>query len=448
MANVLEFFANTRERLQGHGVGAVFARGASGSFGVMALGAVMTLCTNMLLTRVMGVAQYGIYIYILTWINLLVLVCKFGMDTSLVRFVAAYNAKHDWGLFRGIVGHSYKFVMLASFFIGIIAVSVIYLIHDHIGVDRSKTFVIALLLLPVLSLTALRQAILRGLKHVVLAALPDSLIRPLLVTILTGGFYIFSTQQLAATKVMLFTLAAALAAFFIGSIWLVRVLPKKVGRTPSVYARSEWLTVSLPLFFISGMSVLLHQADIIMIGIILNTDQAGIYAVSSRIAGLVAFGLSAINAIAASIISELYSTGQHMLLQKIVTQAARGLFVFTLISSLFLSIYGKLILGFFGAEFVNGYLSLLVLLVGQSVSSLVGSVGLLMTMTGHQKQAAFIIGVGAIANIILNAVLISWLDDMIGAAIATAVTTVLLNLVMLAKVLQKLNINPTVLVRG
>ena len=59
MANVLEFFANTRERLQGHGVGAVFARGASGSFGVMALGAVMTLCTNMLLTRVMGVAQWS-----------------------------------------------------------------------------------------------------------------------------------------------------------------------------------------------------------------------------------------------------------------------------------------------------------------------------------------------------------------------------------------------------
>lgn len=435
------------KRLQGNDIGAILARGASGALFVSVLGAAMAFATNVLLARLMGVTQYGIYIYALTWVNLLALVCKLGMDTSLIRFVAAYNAKSQWGLFRGILGLSVRHVFMASIFIGVSAALVVWFLQDRIGMDQAKSFWLALILLPLLGLTALRGAALRALRHIVQSGLPDNFIRPLLIASLAGLAYLYTQQNLLSTQVMMFNIVGALIAFYIGTIWLFKALPEQLHNIQPVYAGAEWIKVSLPLFFISGMHLILHQTDIIMIGVILDTEQVGFYAVASRIAGLVLFGLTAVNAIVAPMISELYSTGQYQKLQKMITLAARGIFVITLVVSLSLVILGEYILGLFGDEFVAGYMALLILLVGQAINALAGSVGFLMTMTGHQNKAAQILGVSAIINIILNVILISRFG-VIGAAIATAVSTALWNILMLGYIWRRLNFNPTIFAKG
>jgi len=434
------------KKLNGSGIGAVLAKGAGGAFVVMVLGAVMAFGSNVLLARLMGVTQYGIYIYVLTWINLLALVCKLGMTTSLLRFVAAYNANAEWGLFRGVLGHSMKYVSVASILIGLVTAALIWILHDSIGLDQARTFWLALLLLPLLALTGLRSATLRALKHVVKAALPDSFFRPLLIIVLASISFLYTRNDLSAVQVMLFNVIALLIALYIGTVWLIKVLPSELRDIPPVYSEREWLKVSLPLFLMSAMSLVLHQSDIIMVGIMLDTEHAGIYAVAVRISELVIFGLTAVNAIAVPMISELYSTGKHLELQRMITLAARGIFVFILIGCAVLLTLGEYVLGLFGEEFVTAYVPLLILLAGQSVNALAGSVGFLMTMTGHQNQAAWIIGVSALINIILNIILIP-MFGIIGAAIATAGTTVLWNGLMLVYVLRNLNINPTILAR-
>ncbi len=444
--NLRDFVPGLWKKLQGKGIGAVLARGAGGSFAVMVLGAAMAFGTSILLTRLLGVTQYGIYIYALTWINLLALVCQLGMNTSLLRFVAAYKANGEWGLLRGLHDRSIQYVLLASFIIGVTTAFVVWLLHDRIGADQAKTFWIALLLLPLIALTGLRRAGLRAFRRVVKAELPDSFFRPLLIAVLASGFIILSQKHLQATQVMVFNLIGALTAFFIGTVWLTKAMPEQLRHNPPVYAGREWLRVSLPLFFMSGMSLILNKTDIIMVGVILDSEQAGIYAVASRVAGLVVFGLTAANAIAAPMISELYSTERYQELQRMITLAARGIGAFTLVVSISLVILGQYMLGLFGEDFVIGYLPLLILLGGQAINALAGSVGFLMTMTGHQKQAAKIFGTSAILNIVANAFLIPTLG-LIGAAIATAVTTALWNFMMLAYVWRRLNINPTVLAR-
>ena len=189
-------FLTLKKRLQGKGVGAILARGASGSFIVLMIGAAMAFGTNMLLARLMGVTQYGIYIYALTWVNLLSMLCKMGMDTSLLRFVAAYNVKKEWGLLRGILSRSLQYILYSSFLVLSIASVVVWGLYTHIGADQAKTFWISFLLLPLFGLTALRTAALRAFKHVVQAALPDSLFQRLVIVLLAIGFFIISKQDL------------------------------------------------------------------------------------------------------------------------------------------------------------------------------------------------------------------------------------------------------------
>ena len=88
--------------LQRKGPGAILARGAGGAFIADALGRVFAFGLQLLLARLMGVEQYGIFAYVLAWLNILVLVAKLGLDTMLVRFVPIYKIEHRWSLLYGV----------------------------------------------------------------------------------------------------------------------------------------------------------------------------------------------------------------------------------------------------------------------------------------------------------------------------------------------------------
>ncbi len=423
---------------------AIVARGAIGSFVVKILGAAIAFGLHILLARLLGVSQYGIYVYAITWLNILAVLCLLGFHTSLVRFIAAYKAQEKWGLLRGIVHRSTQFVVIFSLLIGGIGGIVVWFLRSRIGQDQAATFGVALILLPVLVLVRLRGAGLRALKRVVQSELPIVIIRPLLLAAILSGLYLYLRQPLQATQAMAINLIAVFAALVIGTVWLIKELPEQMRDVQPIYAEKRWLKVSLPLLLIAGMSMVLNQTDIIMLGAIRGSDEAGIYSAASRVSNLVVFGLIAINAILAPMVSELYHTGRMEELQRIVTLAARAIFVFALMVSIILVVFGKFALSLFGAEFVVTYVPLLILLCGQIVNVLAGSVGLIMTMTGHQNQVGAIVAVSAVVNIILNALLIPLLG-LRGAAISTAFTMVLWNITMLVYVQRRLGINTTVI---
>lgn len=429
------------------GLAGLLVRAATGSFVIKIVGAAIALVTQIVLARLLGVSEYGKYVYALTWIGLIGLLAKHGMDTALTRFVPAYNANLEWRLLRGILRHSSRSVLLVSILCAVAGGIAVVLLRARMESGLADVLLLSFILLPIISLTALRQATMQALRHVVLAQLPDNVVRPVVLLAVAVVLAVAMAGPLNAMHVMSANIAAAAVAFVIGGRLLLNVLPKEIWSAETEARGSEWLRASMPMFFISGMNVVMSQTDIVMIGPMLGSDAAGMYAAVTRVTGLVGFGLVAVNSIVAPMISELYSVHRYAQLQKMITMSARGVFVFTIVVCLGLGLFGEFILGFFGAEFRAGYGPLLVLLVGQAVNALAGSVGFLMIMTGHQTQAAVIVFASAVANIALNAILIPRFGLM-GAASATAATTALWNIAMLVFVHRKLGINSTVFSRG
>ena len=432
------------DRLRGKGHGAVLARGAISAFVTKVTGAGLLIGLHVLLARLLGVSQYGIYVYAITWINILAIVCMLGFHTSLVRFIAEYNIKQQWGLLRGIIRRSTQTVLAFSILVGVIVAVITLFLKERLGGEQVIAFYIASALLPIFALCRLREASLRALKRVVQSELLLRVIRPLLLGLIVLAFFFTLEGKLKAPYVMAGNLVAVAGTLVIGVILLSRSLPESVRQTRPAYAESQWLKVSLPLLLIAGMHIILKRTDIVMIGIFRGSEDAGIYSAASRISDLVVFALMAINAILAPMVSELYHTGRKQELQRIITLAARAIFVFTLMVSIILAVSGKFVLGLFGLEFIIAFVPLLILLTGQMVNSLAGSVGLIMTMTGHQNQAGAIIATSAATNIILNAILIPLLG-LSGAAISTAFTMVLWNIAMLIYVQRRLGLNSTVI---
>jgi len=155
----------------------------------------------------------------------------------------------------------------------------------------------------------------------------------------------------------------------------------------------------------------------------------------------VVFGLQVVNLTIGPHIARLHAQGDMGRLQRLVTFSTRAQFFFTLPFVVMLIFFGEgLVTLAFGQEFVPALLPLSILALGQLVNAASGSVGLLLAMTGHERDAARSVVLAAIVNVSLNAILIPPYGAA-GAAAAGAVTLAAWNLAMCWAVRQRLGID-------
>lgn len=102
--------------------------------------------------------------------------------------------------------------------------------------------------------------------------------------------------------------------------------------------------------------------------------------------------------------------------------------------------WGKTLISWvFGRDTVDAYPALLVLLAGQLVNSLVGSVAFLLNMTGHEKDVMKIIGISTMFNVLITVILTPYLR-ITGAAIATSISLIFAQITMFIIVKKRLGI--------
>jgi O-antigen/teichoic acid export membrane protein len=191
------------------------------------------------------------------------------------------------------------------------------------------------------------------------------------------------------------------------------------------------------------MFVINNRTDAIMLGIMQGNESVGLYNVANRGAMLISFILVAVNQSLAPSIAKLYAEGNLSKLQSIITKSSRTIIFGSLPIALILIIFGKWFLLIFGSEFTAAYLTLVILSFGQLINATMGSVGLLLDMTGHERDTAVGVGTTAILNIILNALFIPiW--GVNGAAIATAISTIAWNIILFFYVKKRLGITPSI----
>ncbi len=426
--------------VRGAGIRGTVSRGALSAFAINVTGAGIAFGLHVLLSRTMGLESYGVYVYAFTWISVLALVSKLGLDTGLVRFLPAFAVHESWPQMNGILRQSTRLTLATSLILAGSTGLAVWLFGAELAPELRYTLWLGCLVLPVLALTQLRQAALRGFKRIPRAEMPDRILRPLVmgaIVVILGTVF---ERHIGATVVMTAHLAALAGAFLIAHYWMARAVPQPARRATPAYETGKWLKTSLPLVFVSAAHLILSQIDVLMVGSLLGSAETGIYAVAARISAFVIFGLIAINAIAAPMISQLHAAGRMIALQRMLTLTARANLVFALAVALVIIAAGEWILLLFGSSFARGHGALVILTGGHVVNALAGSVGFLMIMTGHERDAARIMAWSVAANIALNAMLIP-LWGLEGAATATAATTVLWNLLMLSYTRRKLNVD-------
>ena len=393
--------------------------GSAGVLAISILGQITAFLVQAWVARTVGVEAFGVYSLAFTWFNVLLVAGLLGFDTGALRFLPTFSASSSNAAhFRR---YSRKVVSAAS--ITTSAICAIVVTALPISRELQFTFYGASLLIPVWAIYRLSHSELQALNAAPAAQSLISLARPLLWLTVLAVFNRLTAETAGPVAVILsHVVAMALVAGV--AMWgarTVRLRSEAVGASDDTEPEPrEWLRVSVPLSLVSGMRLLLNRLDIILIGILIDPIEAGIYAVASRTAQLTAFGLSATNQVVAPMISRLHSQNKMRELAKVVqlsSAVSAGSVIVLSVGAIALS---SQLLGLFGERFIEGRNVFFILCAMQIINAATGPVGHLLNMTGFQDLNSKILAAVLVLNVLFNLPAIQRYG-IVGAAVVTAV---------------------------
>jgi O-antigen/teichoic acid export membrane protein len=416
------------------------ARGTVSAFTIHVVAAGLSYCAQLAVACAMGADGYGVYAYVLAWVTMLAYVSTLGFDVSLLRFVPAYLAPRAFDLLQGVIQYARRRVAAAGCGIAFAGVVGVLSWSEGLRPDLANTFLVGFAVVPLLALSWIGAAVVRGFGGVVTALAPDRVVRDgvLLVLLLASRSMGWGIN---APSAMVATLLGSAAGFGLVNLAMRRLRPSAVSGVAPIYDAPTWRLTALPLVAISVAEALMNRTGVMLLGWIVDTRNAGIYAAAFNIALLVVLPRIAVNALLAPAISDLFVRNDRAALRTIVAQAGLWSLLGATCIALPLLVLAEPILSLFGQDFAAGVPALRILLIGQMIAAATGSQLHLMTMTGRERSAAAQLAFSVAANAALGAVLVSSLGPT-GAAVAATTALIGWNAAMGLSIRRHLGFSP------
>lgn len=411
----------------------------SGAFIIRIAYTLLGALNSVLLARVLGAEGYGVYVFSLSIVALLSVPTQFGIPLVVVRDVASYRVSSSWGLIRGLVARSHQFVFCVCVLVCSLSVVWIFSNPSEYSEEKKSALLVALMLVPVLSFGALRVSMLKGFHHVIAAQLPENIIRPCLLA-LGLLFFLITNKFFKPSDIVLYYFFCSVLAFVFGWFFYIGKAPKELKGVARKYKTKKWLSDAFPVGITNAMQVVNVQLSMVLLSFYASDVDVGFYRVAAMGAGFVVLVLQVVNSFSAPEFSRLFSQGDLPGLERYINKVNKMIALSTLPLVLGIVIFGKWAIGvFYGPDFLSAYYPLLILVLGQMFNALMGPVGLILTMTGHQTDVTKAMGIALVLNVLLHFILMPRMG-LLGAAIASSVMIVVWNILLWLRVKKRLGI--------
>ena len=400
-------------------------------FLVRVASAVLALASQVLLARWMGSFQFGIYIYVWTWVLMIGALSDVGLSSAARRFIPEYTELKLPELLRGFLTGSRWLAFAIATAIGAAAAGAVTLLSPFIDQFTLVPLYLACATIPIYGLGQTQAGIAQSYNWPNLALMPFYIWRQLIITIAMGAAYLFGAPTGAVTA-MAVAVGTAWAVTLVQLVLLERRLKTTVPPGRKQYEPKTWLATSLPIFMVEFFYLLLTYVDILTLERFRSPDEVAVYYAGARILALVAFIYFAISGATTHKFTEYHVAGDEKRLALFFAETVKWTFWPSLAACALILALGKPLLSLFGQNFERGYSVMFILAVGMLARAAVGPAERLLNMLGERKQCALIYAAAFAINLVLCVLLIPHLG-IEGAAVATstalAVESVLLYLV-------------------
>jgi O-antigen/teichoic acid export membrane protein len=414
-------------------------RAAGTAFLIRVISAALVYFTQVLLARWMGSFEFGVYIYVWTWVLLIGGLVDLGLASSAQRFIPQYTGRNQFDLLRGFLAGSRWLVLALATAWALIAAAGVWLFGARLHSYEIIPLYLACAALPLFTLGRAQDGIARSYDWINLALMPQYIIRSVLLVAAMAGAYALRFPTDASTAM----LAAVLTTWVtvLGQTFFMnRRLAKKVEPGRKTYHMRTWLAVSLPIFMVEGFYMLLTYADVIVLQQYRPPDEVAVYYAAAKTLALVAFVYFSVSAATAHKFSEYHVAGNKAELSAFLADAIKWTFWPSLGATVIILALGKPFLWLFGPQFTAGYYLMFILAAGPLARATVGPVERLLNMVGEQRACAAVYAAAFATNIVLCVVLIP-LFGVAGAAVAISAAMILESVLLFAVTKRRLGLH-------
>lgn len=407
----------------------ISSSGVNFIFRIFGLGT--SFLTTVLITRFFGVGTFGNYSLVFALSQIIALLFTLGIPNTLIKIIGNNNFSFLQAkrlLIKGLKGALiFSIIPVLFFYFGsqILSQTVFH------NTQLINYFLIAAIAIPLFIMHEIFLYFLIATKNFMKYNLFMFVIPNLLLIVF---IYIFFNADQNNHYTFIAYALAILITVLLEAATIFELKPQKEAISISTV---ELIKTASPLLFSGLFMYLLNYTNVILLGIMTNDEQVGIYNIAYKIGSVGFLVIVSVSTIITPKTAELYGQGNISQLKKLTHNSTRLIAVLSLPIVLMLILFSNYILSFWGTEVVVGSTTLIIVSIGVLFSAIAGNVDQILNMTENQHILRNITIFSFFVNLILSYVLIPNYG-IEGAAIASLITNVLINILCLYYIKKKL----------
>ncbi len=405
-------------------------RGGALAFVIKLFGLGCAYVFTFIVTRNYGAEAWGIFSLSLAVLTISSILGKFGTDIASMRLVSKFETNGSIQQVKPL----YVNVLLIICSLSVLVNLLLYFFSYKLAIevfDNEKLIdafqLISFGVLP-LSLISVNAQNFRGLKQIGPYSFFSNASRNLFSLVTISFLLVCGCMDFMDTSMMgviAYLIALYIAAFISSFMWIRKLNSIKEAPDKN-FSFKELISYSLPQIPTTTMIFINGWLDGIMLGIYMSEFSVGIYNVALKISTLLQLPELALNSISGAQISRAYYENDLNKIKNISLKATKIIFYTVLPALIILFFLRNPILQIFGEEFTQGHSSLMILATGFFISSYIGPVGQILTMSGKQKFINVVQIFSVTGNVLINIYLIPRYG-LIGAAMGAVAAKIILN---------------------
>lgn len=410
----------------------VVAKGGGVTFTGKLFTNVLRLATAILLARILGADQMGLYNLSLSGLNITMGIALFGLDAAIIRFIAVMVGREDeegiWDVLQIGVGIS----MVFSALLGTALFALSYVVAEKVFHEPrlAPTLQLASVFVPLMVVNDQLGNALKGFKKFNEAVVAQYVYQPITRLVMIGILALTNLNAMTAVAAYgLATLSASIAMFY----YLNKHFPVKRKVRMSRATIREMVNFSFPVWLSGLLTKFQGNIQSLFIGTMNTIAGVGIFGVASQITAVSGEFSSSINSTSKPVIAELQDRGDVRQMERIYQTANKWVVVVQVPIFMLMVLFPKPILSIFGQGYVDGAAALIILAVADFVNVSTGMGGIIIDMAGYTGLKL----ANSVARLILYIVLDYFLIPrwgLVGASMAVLVGEGSVNLLRLAQV--------------
>lgn len=420
----------------------------------MALSKVLGYVFRVIVARYYGPEVYGLFSIITMVLGIIIAISSLGFMEGLLRFIPQYRIKE-----KAKANYLFRLTTKILIFTSLVSAILLFLLSKNIAINifHNEELIILLRILsffvPIAILSGPMLNVIRAYEMInsysFIYNILQNIIRVLSLIILV----VLGLNSSATVISFGLGFATALFAAYIVCKYKIPelLLKESLSEKEKLETRKEFFSYSLPLLFFGLISMLFYWTDSFFLGYYKGVEAVGFYNAAVPIATLLAIIPELFMQLFFPMINREYSKKHFDLINQLSKQIGKWIFMVNFPIFVLIFVFpGAAINILFGSQYLIAENTLRILMFGSFIASIAIISNNLLSMIGKSKMVLTDIVITSVINLILNVILIPMptifgMDNnrgIIGAAFATTLSIMILNILFVIQAKRKLNVLP------